>query len=191
MRILNGCLAAIVLASMFSMHPQAAGTPCEQLAALALPNATITEARWSGRSVHAARPAVITAHFARCPRFAAWRQRLKPSSDSDIKIEVWLPAAGWNGKFQAVGNGAFNGNIAYPADGRRPAARLRDELDRYGSYRQHRELGRWPSGKGRRLRMACRPRDDDGRETNHHEPLRSGAEVLVLDRAARPAGARE
>jgi hypothetical protein len=40
---------------------------------------------------------------------------LKPSSDSDIKMEVWMPAAGWNGKFQAVGNGAFNGNINYAA----------------------------------------------------------------------------
>jgi feruloyl esterase len=40
---------------------------------------------------------------------------LKPSSDSDIKIEVWLPSANWNGKLQAVGNGGWNGNIAYPA----------------------------------------------------------------------------
>ena len=40
---------------------------------------------------------------------------LKPTSDSDIKIEVWLPASGWNGKFQAVGNGGFSGAIAYPA----------------------------------------------------------------------------
>jgi len=40
---------------------------------------------------------------------------LKPTADSDIKIEVWMPASGWNGKYQAVGNGAFNGSIAYPA----------------------------------------------------------------------------
>jgi hypothetical protein len=59
---------------------------------------------------------------------------LKPTSDSDIKIEVWLPAAsaegsgeprrsseerrrasGWNGKFQAVGNGGWAGSISYPA----------------------------------------------------------------------------
>src|SRR5205807_3631689 len=40
---------------------------------------------------------------------------LKPTGDSDIKIEVWMPASGWNGKFQAVGNGAFSGAIAYPA----------------------------------------------------------------------------
>src|SRR5262245_57086256 len=39
---------------------------------------------------------------------------LHPTDDSDIGVEVWLPAD-WNGKFQAVGNGAFTGSIAYPA----------------------------------------------------------------------------
>ena len=36
---------------------------------------------------------------------------LKPSSDSDINAELWLPTAGWNGKFMAVGNGGFGGSI--------------------------------------------------------------------------------
>ena len=40
---------------------------------------------------------------------------LKPSSDSDIEMEVWLPAENWNGKFQAVGNGGWAGVISYPA----------------------------------------------------------------------------
>ena len=40
---------------------------------------------------------------------------LTPSSDSDIKIEVWLPASGWNLKFQAVGNGGWAGVISYGA----------------------------------------------------------------------------
>src|SRR3954470_20667670 len=40
---------------------------------------------------------------------------LKPSADSDIAIEVWLPAENWNGKFQAVGNGGWAGVISYPA----------------------------------------------------------------------------
>ena len=40
---------------------------------------------------------------------------LKPTSDSDIKVEVWLPANGWNGKFQAVGNGGWAGVISYSA----------------------------------------------------------------------------
>ena len=32
---------------------------------------------------------------------------LKPSSDSHINAELWMPAADWNGKFLAVGNGGF------------------------------------------------------------------------------------
>src|SRR5262245_11451352 len=40
---------------------------------------------------------------------------IKPTSDSDIKVEVWLPAKGWNGKFQAVGNGGWAGVISYSA----------------------------------------------------------------------------
>ena len=36
---------------------------------------------------------------------------LRPTSDSEIKMEIWMPTSNWNGKYQAVGNGAFNGNI--------------------------------------------------------------------------------
>lgn len=49
------------------------------------------------------------------PAFCRISATLKPSPDSDIKIEVWMPESGWNGKFQAVGNGAWAGTIAYPA----------------------------------------------------------------------------
>jgi feruloyl esterase len=53
--------------------------------------------------------------FARLPAFCRVAATLEPSSDSDIKIEVWLPAAGWNGKFEGVGNGGWSGAIAYTA----------------------------------------------------------------------------
>jgi feruloyl esterase len=49
------------------------------------------------------------------PAFCRVEATLTPSSDSDIKIEVWLPTADWNGKFQAVGNGAWSGAIGYAA----------------------------------------------------------------------------
>ena len=49
------------------------------------------------------------------PAFCRVAATLRPSKDSDIKIEVWLPAEGWNGKFQGVGNGAWVGAIIYPA----------------------------------------------------------------------------
>ena len=40
---------------------------------------------------------------------------IAPTPDSDIKVEVWLPVGGWNGKFQAVGNGDAAGVISYDA----------------------------------------------------------------------------
>lgn len=36
-----------------------------------------------------------------------------PSADSLIKIEVWMPAEGWNGRFRGQGNGGFAGEIDY------------------------------------------------------------------------------
>jgi feruloyl esterase len=36
---------------------------------------------------------------------------LRPSSDSHINAELWLPTTTWNGKFMAVGNGGFGGAI--------------------------------------------------------------------------------
>ena len=39
---------------------------------------------------------------------------LQPTSASDIKAEVWLPAAtAWNGKLLAAGGGGFVGSISY------------------------------------------------------------------------------
>ena len=49
------------------------------------------------------------------PPFCRVTLTLTPSSDSDIKSEVWLPLAGWNGKFQQVGNGGWGGSIQYAA----------------------------------------------------------------------------
>ena len=37
---------------------------------------------------------------------------MRPSADSDVKMEVWLPLA-WNGKFQGVGNGGLGGFIIF------------------------------------------------------------------------------
>src|SRR5258705_7393993 len=39
---------------------------------------------------------------------------MKPSSDSDIRVEIWLPSpVAWNGRYQAVGNGGFSGIVVY------------------------------------------------------------------------------
>jgi len=38
---------------------------------------------------------------------------LKPTADSDIKMEVWLPLSGWNGKFVGVANFGTGGVLQY------------------------------------------------------------------------------
>jgi feruloyl esterase len=38
---------------------------------------------------------------------------LKPTIDSNIKIEIWMPATAWNGDLESVGNGAWAGSISY------------------------------------------------------------------------------
>ena len=53
--------------------------------------------------------------YASLPAFCRVLATLTPTSDSDIKVELWLPASGWNGKFQAVGNGGWAGTIPYTA----------------------------------------------------------------------------
>jgi feruloyl esterase len=49
------------------------------------------------------------------PAFCRVALKIAPSSDSDIRSEIWLPVAGWNGKFLEVGNGAWGGSIQYVA----------------------------------------------------------------------------
>jgi feruloyl esterase len=48
------------------------------------------------------------------PAFCRVAASLKPTVDSDIKIEVWMPISGWNGNFLGVGNGGWAGWISYP-----------------------------------------------------------------------------
>ena len=92
---------------------------CDSLAALALKDTTITMAQLvpAGQfSAPGARQAVGGANpYKDLPEFCRVAATLKPTSDSDIKVEVWLPANGWNGKFQAVGNGGWAGVISYSA----------------------------------------------------------------------------
>ncbi len=45
------------------------------------------------------------------PAFCRVQGVATPTGDSEIRFEVWLPASGWNGKFEQVGNGAFAGAI--------------------------------------------------------------------------------
>ena len=91
--------------------PAMAG-PCESLKSLKLPATTITLA---AMIEDPAWPVRIAAAPGPHPPFCRVTATLKPSEDSDIKMEVWMPATGWNGNFEAVGNGGWSGSIAYAA----------------------------------------------------------------------------
>jgi feruloyl esterase len=101
---------------------------CESLRTVALPNThatiTLTQMYEAGpfdppRPPNASATAAPPAPLTDLPHFCRVAATLRPTPDSEIKIEVWLPimhqeeAAGWNGKFQAVGNGGFSGAINY------------------------------------------------------------------------------
>lgn len=53
--------------------------------------------------------------FGTLPAFCRVAATVKPTPQSEIRMEVWMPAGGWNGKLQVVGNGAWAGSISYPA----------------------------------------------------------------------------
>ena len=51
--------------------------------------------------------------FPDLPAFCRVVARAHPVADSSIGFEVWLPAAGWNGRYQQVGNHGFAGVIQW------------------------------------------------------------------------------
>ena len=110
--------------SLAVMVATMAKTPCEGLKGVSLPNMTITSAELVPEGVYtppppppgtpppaprenAEPPAPIIAP-AHCKVVAV----LRPSADSLINMQLWLPPADkWNGKFQAIGNGGWAGSI--------------------------------------------------------------------------------
>jgi feruloyl esterase len=90
--------------------------PCENLQSIALRGATITSATAvpAGPFVApqgAGRPGAANREPEPIPAHCRVTMVLKPTSDSNINAELWLPLADWNGKFLAVGNGGWAGAI--------------------------------------------------------------------------------
>lgn len=88
---------------------------CESLSSLALPNSSITLAETlpAGEFALSQASESLAQILAELPSLCRIMATLTPSPDSDIKIEVWIPAESWNGRFQGVGNGGWAGYIDY------------------------------------------------------------------------------
>ncbi|HEY6815268.1 MAG TPA: tannase/feruloyl esterase family alpha/beta hydrolase [Croceibacterium sp.] len=94
---------------------------CGALAQMALPGGKVTAAELVAPGAFrqpaspGAPPGVGAGAYGNLPEFCRVQATLTPTSDSDIKVEVWLPANGWNGKFVGVGNGIWAGQLSYSA----------------------------------------------------------------------------
>jgi feruloyl esterase len=100
-----GVFAGVAIAGTPAM-----ASPCTNLLSLQLPDTTITSA--TDNTTGAFTPpggAPITG----LPAFCRVTASLIPTSDSTIKIEVWLPETKWNGRFLGTGGGGFQGVITY------------------------------------------------------------------------------
>lgn len=115
-----GIMAAAALCVLHTAP--AAATDCGQLSGLKLPHIEITLAE----SVAAGAfkppggnggmgPPVPPEAYAHLPAFCRVAGTARPTADSDIRFEVWMPSANWNGKFVGVGNGVWAGSITYYA----------------------------------------------------------------------------
>ena len=117
---------------------------------------------------------------------------LKPTSDSLINMEMWLPPADkWNGKFMGVGNGGFAGSIQGLANEMPQALRL--GYATAGTDTGHQDQGgAWAIGHPEKM-------IDFGYRATHEMTLKAkqlvkafydrSAAVSPISRAARPAAA--
>jgi len=117
-RIAFSLFGTVILNSIvFSLLGTAiAASTCENLTNLKLADTIITSA-----SVVPEGPAPKVRGFGRdfpdgasqmnIPAHCRVQLELRPTSDSLIKMELWLPTENWNGKFMGVGNGFFAGSI--------------------------------------------------------------------------------
>jgi hypothetical protein len=110
---MTGSALALALAS------PAYAKDCAELAGTAVTDGQIVSAEMvpaGGFQMPAgmgAAPGVAAANFKTLPAFCRAKITLTPTPDSDIKVEVWLPATAWNGKFVGIGNGIWAGSISY------------------------------------------------------------------------------
>src|SRR3954471_15494807 len=102
-------LSATLAAALHAQSDRAAA--CTALANAALPNTSITAVQAvTGGSFTV--PGSTNA-MNNLPPFCRIAGTIKPTPESDIRFEVWLPLDNWNGKFAGVGNGGWAGVISH------------------------------------------------------------------------------
>jgi hypothetical protein len=86
---------------------------CESLVSLKLKDTSITSAKIVAAGGFTSPEGRGSVAYTGLPAFCRVQAVAKPSADSKIGFEVWLPVADWNGKYFGIGNGGFAGSIQY------------------------------------------------------------------------------
>jgi feruloyl esterase len=116
--LLAGLFASVVLLAT-PLH----AASCEKLKQLPVAETVITLAQsvpagkfdLPAEILPAGAAATARQAFSKLPAFCRVAATIRPTKDSNIKIEIWMPVSSWNGRFLGVGNGGWGGSIAYPA----------------------------------------------------------------------------
>ena len=95
----------------FSKSAFATKENCQSMAQLKLPNTKIIQAEY----VSAGDYTISEDKHFEMPEFCRVVGRSRPTSDSDIKFEVWMPVHEWTGRYYQIGNGGFAGELYYAA----------------------------------------------------------------------------
>jgi pimeloyl-ACP methyl ester carboxylesterase len=99
-----------VLLSAAMSAPASAGS-CEALKNIRLSNTVITESVRVGAGSF--KDPTVPWPKEDLPERCQVKGIIRPTPDSKIAFEVWMPMSGWNGKLQGAGNGGFGGAINY------------------------------------------------------------------------------
>jgi hypothetical protein len=112
-------IAGFTTCGAFGQNASPSTHPCEALAQLELPGAKVASVQTVAAGTFtppANMPAWLLGEpslYKSLTAFCRVVANATPSPDSDIRIEVWMPVDGWNGKFQGQGNGGFAGEFYY------------------------------------------------------------------------------
>jgi hypothetical protein len=105
------CIGSLAVSIIAGATASAQAKPsCETLKNLMLPDTSILSAESVAAGPFALPPG-MPAKSVEVPAFCRVRGETKPSPDSHIIFEVWMPAAQWNGKFEQMGSGGLAGSI--------------------------------------------------------------------------------
>lgn len=154
----HALIGTIALFVATAASSQASAATCEDLAGFAIPNGIVTAAQTVNGGSFA--PPDGTATQTNLPAFCRVAATLTPTSDSSIRVEVWMPLSTWNGRMQGLGGGGYTGTIAY--------SQLATAL-RSGFAATNTDMGTFPATSGNGLSVVGHPEKqlDFGARSTH------------------------